>query len=108
MAIGPDGAPSANAVRAFGNLYAAMPSLHVGWATWSSLALLPLARRWWLKVLLLVYPLVTLFAVVVTGNHWILDGVGGWIVLAVGWGVVAGIERWRFRRPRPPSRMRPR
>ena len=38
--IGPNG-PSAAARAAFGNLYAAMPSLHVGWATWSALALLP-------------------------------------------------------------------
>ena len=42
---------------AFGNLYAAMPSLHVGWSTWSALALLPLVRRRWLKVLLCLYPL---------------------------------------------------
>jgi PAP2 superfamily len=32
--FGPDGQPTAAAVRAFGNLYAAMPSLHVGWSTW--------------------------------------------------------------------------
>src|SRR4051794_14747705 len=95
IAVGPDGTPSANGIKAFGNLYAAMPSLHVGWATWASLALLPLARRWWVKALLLVYPLVTLFAVVVTGNHWILDGVGGWVVLAIGWCVVAAVERLR-------------
>src|SRR4051794_19810437 len=38
--FGPNGTPDPEAVKAFGNLYAAMPSLHVGWATWSVLALL--------------------------------------------------------------------
>jgi hypothetical protein len=105
VTFGPDGLPDANAVKAFGNLYAAMPSLHVGWATWSALALLPLVRRWWLKALLLLYPCVTLFAVVVTANHWILDGVGGWIVLTMAWILVVLAERMvsqRRRRPVPP------
>ena len=97
--FGPDGLPDPAAVKAFGNLYAAMPSLHVGWATWSVLALLPLVRRWWLKALLLLYPMVTLFAVVVTANHWILDGVGGWVVLTIAWTLVALAERaWARRR----------
>jgi len=28
------------------NLYAAMPSLHIGWSTWVTFALLPVLRRW--------------------------------------------------------------
>ena len=43
IALDAAGQPTAAAKAAFGNLYAAMPSLHVGWATWSALALLPLA-----------------------------------------------------------------
>ena len=96
--FGADGLPSANAVKAFGNLYAAMPSLHVGWATWCALSMLPVIRQVWLKALLLVYPFVTLFAVVVTANHWILDGVGGWVVLTIGWLTIVLVERWRARR----------
>ena len=99
--FGPDGSPDPAAVKAFGNLYAAMPSLHVGWATWSALAMLPFVRPLWGKALLLAYPFVTLFAVVVTANHWILDGVGGWIVLAIGWSVIAGWERLRQSTPAP-------
>jgi hypothetical protein len=41
------GQPSAAAVREFGNLFAAMPSLHVGWSTWVALSLWPMARHWW-------------------------------------------------------------
>ena len=67
------------------NLYAAMPSLHIAWSTWCALALVPVVRRRWLQVVLLAYPFCTLFAVVVTANHYILDGVGGWVVLAGGY-----------------------
>jgi membrane-associated phospholipid phosphatase len=88
-----NGEPTAKARAAFGNLYAAMPSLHVGWSTWSALALLPLVRRRWLKVLVCLYPLATIFAIVVTGNHWILDAVGGWIALAAGYGAALLVER---------------
>lgn len=101
VTFGPNGTPDPGAIKSFGNLYAAMPSLHVGWAAWSALALLPMVRRWWAKGLLLLYPFVTLFAVVVTGNHWILDGAGGWAVLAIAWSAVAGFERIRVARPAP-------
>lgn len=87
--LGADGQPTEAAQDAFGNLFAAMPSLHVGWATWSSLALLPLTRRRWLKAVLLLYPLCTVFAIVVTGNHWLLDAVGGWVALALAYGIAA-------------------
>jgi membrane-associated phospholipid phosphatase len=103
--LGPDGQPTAAALRAYGNLYAAMPSLHVGWSTWCAFALWPLARKTWVKVLLALYPVTILFCIVVTGNHWILDAAGGWIVLAAGY-AVAGLLAKRRRRvaiasPRP-------
>ena len=91
------GIPTAASLRAFGNLFAAMPSLHVGWSTWSALALAPVLRRRWLQVLVLLYPVVTTFAIVVTANHWILDAVGGWIALASSWVIVVGVERLRAR-----------
>jgi hypothetical protein len=96
--IDANGHPTAAAVRAYGNLFAAMPSLHVGWSTWSALALWPLARRTWVKALLVLYPVTIFFCIVVTANHWILDAVGGWIVLAAGYalaGVVAMLSRRR-------------
>lgn len=102
------GIPDAASVRNFGNLFAAMPSLHVGWATWSAFALLPLTRRRWLKIALLCYPFVTIYAVVVTANHWFLDALGGWVALAVAYGLVlvgersVGMLRHR-RRPRVPT-----
>lgn len=77
------------------NAYAAMPSLHIAWSTWCTVALLPVLRRWWTKALIVIYPLVTLTAVVVTANHFVLDGVGGVVVLGLGWMVALGIDRVR-------------
>ncbi len=90
-----DGQPTAEAVRAFGNLYAAMPSLHVGWSTWVVLSLWPLVRRKWARVLLVAYPVTVIFGIVVTANHWILDAVGGWVVLALAYLGALGVERVR-------------
>ncbi len=96
--LGPDGQPSAAAIRAYGNLFAAMPSLHVGWSTWSVLAVWPLLRRTWAKVLWALYPVSIFFCIVVTANHWILDAVGGWGVLALGYLGAIGVERSLARR----------
>jgi hypothetical protein len=66
------------------NQYAAMPSLHFAWSTWSALVLYPMLTRPWARLLADLYPVATLFAIVVTGNHFWLDAVGGALVLAVG------------------------
>jgi len=109
--LGRNGQPSAEAVRTYGNLFAAMPSLHVGWSTWSVLAVWPLLRRTWAKVLWVLYPVSIFFCIVVTANHWILDAVGGWVVLALGYAGALVIERILARRrarvnettPHPPA-----
>ncbi len=72
------------AVNKLSNQYAAMPSLHFAWAVWSSLVLAGILRRPWARVLAVGYPVATLFAIVVTGNHYILDAAGGLAVLGVG------------------------
>jgi hypothetical protein len=88
------GQPSAEAVRQFGNLFAAMPSLHVGWSTWVAFALWPVVHRWWARALLVLYPVTILFCIVVTANHWLLDAVGGWVVLALGYACALGVAAW--------------
>lgn len=72
------------AMNKISNQYAAMPSLHFAWSTWSALVLIPAVRTRWAKALAATYPLMTLFAIVVTANHFILDAAGGALVLAVG------------------------
>ena len=73
-----------SAVGAISNQYAAMPSLHIGWALWCSWVLwtqLPVLR---VRVIAVVYSALAMLAVVATGNHYILDGVGGLVVLMIG------------------------
>jgi len=67
------------------NQYAAMPSMHIGWSSWSALVLLPLLRRRWARVLALLYPGITLVCIMVTGNHYWIDGVGGLACLGAGY-----------------------
>jgi hypothetical protein len=65
------------------NAYAAMPSLHVGWAVWCAAAIAGTASTRW-RHLAWLYPLGTTFVVMATGNHYLLDGVGGLLVLLLG------------------------
>ncbi|MDF1604647.1 phosphatase PAP2 family protein [Nocardioides sp. YIM 152315] len=58
------------------NEYAAMPSLHVGWALLLAVALVAACRTRW-RWLWLLHPLATLFVVVSTANHYWLDGLAG-------------------------------
>ena len=66
----------------FTNQLAAMPSMHVAWAALVAIAvILCLRTRWrWLAPL---YSVAILVVVVVTGNHYWLDGIVGLALLAV-------------------------
>lgn len=66
------------------NQYAAMPSLHFAWSMWSAFVLIPMVHRNWARVAVALYPAVTLFAIVVTANHYVLDAAGGGLVLGLG------------------------
>ncbi|WP_369197274.1 bifunctional glycosyltransferase 87/phosphatase PAP2 family protein [Streptomyces djakartensis] len=79
------------------NQYAAMPSLHFGWSLWCGVVIAVLARRWWVKALGALHPLLTVSAIVATGNHWVLDAVGGAAVVAAGFGLT-----YLLSGPRPP------
>jgi PAP2 superfamily protein len=56
---------------------AAMPSLHIAWAAWCSLALWRMSPRRWVRVLAILYPSLTAFTVIATGNHFVFDILGG-------------------------------
>jgi hypothetical protein len=73
------------AVSKISNQYAAMPSLHFAWASWCALVLIPQVSRRWLRGALAVYPWLTLFAIMVTANHYWLDAAGGAVVLGAGY-----------------------
>lgn len=77
----------------FANPYAAMPSLHVGYALFAAMTLGMLVRRRWVRMLGYSYPLSMLAAITVTGNHWLLDSLGGALVCGAAYVFVARLSR---------------
>jgi membrane-associated phospholipid phosphatase len=77
----------------FYNPYAAVPSLHVGFAFAIGVAAAAALRARWARALALLWgPLVTL-AVVATGNHYVFDVAAGLLVTGVGFLVGPAAER---------------
>jgi hypothetical protein len=68
------------------NEYAAMPSVHIAWAAAVAMIVIIAVRSPW-RWLVLLYPLATLWVVIVTGNHFIIDGVVSVVLL----GLAAGL-----------------
>jgi hypothetical protein len=60
----------------------AMPSVHIGWALLAALVIVEVSRSRW-RWLALAYPLLTMLAVVVTANHYWLDGIAAALLLAL-------------------------
>jgi hypothetical protein len=89
------------AINKISNQYAAMPSLHFGWSLFCASALVPRLRRRPARVAAALYPLLTLTAIVLTGNHYFLDAAGGAVVFLAGYGLAR-----RFTRPGPVLRCR--
>ncbi|MFM8793544.1 MAG: phosphatase PAP2 family protein [Acidimicrobiales bacterium] len=89
---------SDGAVAQASNQYAAMPSLHIGWASWCAFGMWPLMKRRWTRAAVLLYPALTMFCIVVTGNHFWLDGLGGLLVLGLGFGIGMWIHNANQRR----------
>jgi hypothetical protein len=74
------------------NQLAAMPSLHMAWAVWSTLAVWRVfrGRRWAGTVW--AYPVITALAVMATGNHFLFDLLAGVVTALVATGIA---DRWQ-------------
>ncbi|MCW2682622.1 MAG: putative Phosphoesterase, PA-phosphatase related [Blastococcus sp.] len=70
------------------NQVAAVPSLHTAFAVLTCLVLLPVAARWWQRLVLIGYPLAMAVVLVWSGEHYVVDTVLG-AVYAAGVRVVA-------------------
>nr|WP_216653977.1 phosphatase PAP2 family protein [Nocardioides sp. zg-DK7169] len=77
------------------NEYAAVPSLHVGWALLLAVVLVATLRSRW-RWLWLLHPALTTATVVVTANHWWLDAAAG--ALLVGAALLLAAPRAPTRR----------
>lgn len=81
---------STGGMKKISNQYAAMPSLHLGWSVWCVFCFRELLPR---KVVpfLNLYPVATLFSIVVTANHYWLDGLAGVVLLFISMLLVKGL-----------------
>lgn len=78
----------------FVNPYAAVPSLHFGWNMLLGVGVFLATRNLWWRLFAVVMPAAMLWAIVVTGNHFIFDAVVGAAVCLVGLGVAVALHRW--------------
>jgi hypothetical protein len=77
------------------NQFAAMPSLHVGWAVWSGVLVARFASHRVVRWLGALYPLLTTMVVLSTGNHYLLDAVAGAAIVGLGAAAAWSIARMR-------------
>jgi PAP2 superfamily len=74
---------SSNLLGSLYNPFAAVPSLHFGYALIVGIGTATLARHRLVRVAGAVYPLVMLFVIVATGNHFFFDAAAGALVVAI-------------------------
>ena len=92
-ATGAFGSWHTGALASQANQLAAMPSLHMAWAGWCTLVLWRASERRFVRVLAVLYPCMTALAVLATGNHFLLDIVGGLLALALSVALVGSPDR---------------
>jgi hypothetical protein len=77
----------------------AMPSVHMAWALFIALTVVQVSRSRW-RWLIVAHPVATMLVVVVTANHYWLDGAAAAVLLLVAVWVSGFIDRLRLRRAR--------
>jgi hypothetical protein len=98
--LGPDA--YAGRSGAVANQIAAMPSLHVGWALLIAYVAWRCAPRW-LALVASAHAAVTVLVVVVTANHFWLDGIVAAALLALAVALLPRPERLEARVPSRPT-----
>jgi hypothetical protein len=78
----------------------AMPSVHVAWSVIVAVAVVRVARTPW-RWLVVLHPLVTVFVVVVTANHFWADGLVAVALLLIAYLVQYACSGWRHAEPEP-------
>jgi hypothetical protein len=68
-----------------------IPSVHVGWAIIVAAAVIMVSRSKW-RWLALAHPVITTYVVIVTANHYWVDGLAAVALLGV---IVVGLRRWQ-------------
>jgi hypothetical protein len=85
-----------DSAKPFVNPYAAMPSLHYGWAVLVGGVLFWTTRNVWLRGVGLMMPVLQFTAILFTANHYILDAVGGLGTALLGLLIAIALQRWAY------------
>ena len=94
--------PAFYASREFANFYnpyAAMPSLHFSWTILLGVLFLRTPSMW-IKVMGVLYPALTLVAITVTANHYIMDAIGGALLIGASFAAMELVIRRRLLLPK--------
>jgi hypothetical protein len=73
----------------FFNPYAAVPSMHFGYALMIGIVVASLLKSWPLRAIALAYPAVVFLTIVGTANHYVVDSFGGAAAVLLGFGIAA-------------------
>lgn len=82
------------------NHFAAVPSMHVGWNFLMAVALYMGLNGVRFRWLVLLFPVVMFVSTLVTGNHYIVDGLLGVLVAGTALYIASVAQRWGERRSR--------
>ena len=80
----------------FVNPYAALPSLHIGWAVLVGGVLFWTTGNWLIRSLALFLPIGQLASILVTANHYIIDAMAGVVVALLGLLIAMALQRWGY------------
>ena len=80
--FGPAAYGNGSPYKGFANQFAAMPSLHFGWALVIAWAVFLATRSRW-RYLVLLHPFLTLAAIVLTANHYWIDAFAALVLFAI-------------------------
>jgi PAP2 superfamily protein len=84
------------------NQYAALPSMHFGWALWCSLQMWGFGSRAW-RALAIAYPSILVVVVIATGNHFVVDILAGAACVALAYTIAGLAHRFATSRSTPRS-----
>ena len=90
---------SSDFLGALYNPIAAVPSLHFGYALLVGAAVAWLARRRTVRIAGALYPVLMLWIIVATGNHFVFDAAAGGVVVAIGFVLSRRVVRTAGVRP---------
>jgi hypothetical protein len=85
-----------DSTAAFVNPYAAMPSLHYGWAVLVGGALFWTTKNVWLRLVAVLMPVAQFTSILFTANHYVLDAVAGLGAALLGLLIAIALQRWGY------------